>query len=699
VKIRTKIVAICFGLVALSTCAFLATVIVQRHKLSRQMQSLVQDQAKTELGKLAQSLYYECVSAEVQNQARLTHDLAIARETLAKAGQIAFDTNTVKWDAVNQVKNEAQAIELPRFLVGGTWLGQNTATNQPSPVVDDVRHLTRDHCTIFQRMNDDGDMLRVDTSVVTTRGGRAIGTYIPHRNADGSPNPVVASVLRGETYRGRAFVVNEYHDAAYEPIWDVAKTRIIGMLYVGMSLTEINKQFHDSATNIVVGKTGYVYVLDSKGTYIVSQHGERDGESIWNAKDTDGRLIIQDIIEKARGLTGGSVANVVYSWKSKDQAFRRKFATFAYFAPWDWIISASAYEDDYQAVGRQVDATIGNLIRWSSLTALGVGLLGLVASYFLSSGLVAPIVNIIGRLNYAASQTASTAQCVAEASQSLAGGASQQAASIEETSASLEELTSTTQRNAQNAGKATGLAKQTRAAAESSAAGVQEMNSAMAAIKGSSDDITKIIRTIDELAFQTKILALNAAIEAARAGEAGLGFAVVAGEVGGLAQRSTEAAREIAGKIESAIANTAHGVHISSQLAQALGDIVVKAREVDSLVEDVSRHSAEQSRGISQINTAVSQMDKVIQANAASAEESAAAAEEFNAQAAAMKEAASTLTRLIGENGQTGKPASARAEAQRPRSVRPQSPAAASARENGRKLSSRSAGFEGATLR
>ena len=252
------------------------------------------------------------------------------------------------------------------------------------------------------------------------------------------------------------------------------------------------------------------------------------------------------------------------------------------------------------------------------------------------------------QLNSGSEQVVSAASQVSSASQTLAEGASEQAASIEETSASLEDMSSMTKRNAENAQKANDLAKQTRTAADKGAADMQEMNAAMEAIKVSSGDIAKIIKTIDEIAFQTNILALNAAVEAARAGEAGMGFAVVADEVRNLAQRSAQAAKETAAKIEGAIAKTTQGVEISDKVAGALNDIVAKARQVDELVAEVSSASREQTQGITQVNTAVGQMDKVTQSNAANAEESAAAAEELNAQAQAMKESVTELLKLVG---------------------------------------------------
>jgi len=276
--------------------------------------------------------------------------------------------------------------------------------------------------------------------------------------------------------------------------------------------------------------------------------------------------------------------------------------------------------------------------------------------FFNQRSIVRPLLTSIRHIEESGNQTASASMEISRASQTLAEGASEQAASIEETSASLEEMSSMTKRNAENAQKANELAKQTRVAADKGTSDMQSMAGAMEAIKVSSDDIAKIIKTIDEIAFQTNILALNAAVEAARAGEAGMGFAVVADEVRNLAQRSAQAAKETAAKIESAITNSSKGVEISGKVVEALNDIVNKVRQVDELVEEVASASREQTQGITQINTAVGQMDKVTQSNAANAEESAAAAEELNAQAAAMKQSVAELSKLVGDSNLDSNP-------------------------------------------
>jgi methyl-accepting chemotaxis protein len=298
------------------------------------------------------------------------------------------------------------------------------------------------------------------------------------------------------------------------------------------------------------------------------------------------------------------------------------------------------------------DAVVMATMKTMAFGGVAVLVVVLVAFYFFNQrSIVRPLTSTIRQIEDASNQTAGAAAEISGGSHAVADGASEQAAALEETSASLEEMSSMTSRNAESAGQVNELARQTRDAADRGARDMKEMAASMDSIKASSDDIAKIIRTIDEIAFQTNILALNAAVEAARAGEAGMGFAVVADEVRALAQRSAQAAKETAAKIEGAITRTNQGVQISAKVGQALEDILGKARQVEGLVQQVAGASKEQNQGITQLNAAVAQMDRVTQSNAATAEQSASAAEELSGQASTMRAAVGELLRLVNGGG------------------------------------------------
>lgn len=256
----------------------------------------------------------------------------------------------------------------------------------------------------------------------------------------------------------------------------------------------------------------------------------------------------------------------------------------------------------------------------------------------------------VTELTEGAGQVASASAQVASSSQALAQGSSEQAASLEETSASSEEITSMTQKNAENSATAATLMADVDQRVTEGNQTLEEMMQSMLEITGSSDKISKIIKVIDEIAFQTNILALNAAVEAARAGEAGMGFAVVADEVRSLAQRSAQAAKDTSALIEESITKSNEGGTRLQRVAAVMRAITESTVKVKTLVDEVNLGSQEQARGIQQISKAIAQMDQVTQNTAASAEEGASASEELSAQAEAMGHAVRKLARLLDEN-------------------------------------------------
>jgi methyl-accepting chemotaxis protein len=287
--------------------------------------------------------------------------------------------------------------------------------------------------------------------------------------------------------------------------------------------------------------------------------------------------------------------------------------------------------------------------RWLNwlMMAIAVGS-GALMAFFGVRSVNTALHRTVSELAEGAEQITSASSQVASSSQSLAQGASEQAASLQETSASSQQITSMTRKNADNSQSAAAMMSEVDRHITEGNRTLGQMVTSMREITSSSDKISKIIKVIDEIAFQTNILALNAAVEAARAGEAGMGFAVVADEVRNLAQRSAQAAKDTAALIEESIGKSNEGSTKLQQVTDVIQAITESATKVKTLVDEVSLGSQDQARGIEQISKAIAQMDQVTQSTAANAEESASASEQMSAQAEALQHIVMQLGSLVG---------------------------------------------------
>jgi methyl-accepting chemotaxis protein len=290
---------------------------------------------------------------------------------------------------------------------------------------------------------------------------------------------------------------------------------------------------------------------------------------------------------------------------------------------------------------------------YHSLQTLSV--VTLVAGLFIAWGVGYLVHSVHATLQLAATKLSAGAEMVIAASgqvssssQSLSQGATEQAASLEETSASVEQLALMTRQNADAANEVVGHLGEVDARANESNQALADMVISMAGIQDSSRQVSKIIKTIDEIAFQTNILALNAAVEAARAGTAGMGFAVVADEVRSLAQRSAQAARDTTELISQSIAKAQNGTDSVERLTKSIASITQSVVKVKRLADDVSVASRQQAAGIEQVSKAVVELEKSTQAIAGTAEEGAAASEELNAQSETVMGVVGQLETLVG---------------------------------------------------
>ncbi len=293
------------------------------------------------------------------------------------------------------------------------------------------------------------------------------------------------------------------------------------------------------------------------------------------------------------------------------------------------------------------------VLRAALITLIGVVIFCLVVYWVVMKMVSRPVKAYAGLMDEGAETVYRSSDQLAAAGQTLADGASQQAAGMEEISASLEEINSMTKRNAENATHAAGIVHQTRSKFDEASQAMDGLQQSMVEISSASEETQKIIKTIDEIAFQTNLLSLNAAVEAARAGEAGAGFAVVADEVRSLAMRVAQAA----GNTSEIIENIARKVNGGSQLVDQTTDSFAHLRQdnakLSDLIGEIAEASKEQAIGVDQVASAILDMDQVVQRNAANAEETASAGEDLRAQSLRMREAVAGLVRLV-EGGDDG---------------------------------------------
>lgn len=641
ISIKWQLTGICLFLTLFSVSIIgIASYYLSKRQTNRQIEQSLQKQAVI-------------ITQNVENtynlaKEKLNSDLTVARYIFNEYGEpeINSDNEIVLINPDKEKEN--------RHIV-----------NESFEIVDKIQSQIGGTATIFQLQNIrsenrynlkepdwpyDTAMVRVSTNVKKNDGTRAVGTIVS--------KSVYDEIMKGKTFYGRAWVVNAWYLTAYEPLKDKAGA-IIGILYVGVKEEVFQEILKRELSKIVVGKTGYVFILNNEGDYVLSYEHKRDGENIWKAKDSNGEFFVQDIINNGQHLKKGESAIKYYPWQNSGESKPRyKIAGYSYFPQWKWIVASSAYLEDFT----------GDLTRLRNISILIIlvsFIIGAVVSFFFAKRITLPLLrgiqfaeqvsngdlnstfsidrdDEVGRLAKAIEGMASRLQEIVvdirnasesvaigsknlnDSAEKLSEGATEQASSVEQTTTSMEQMSTNVRQNADSSAQTEKIALRAAKDAGESGEAVKKTVEAMKEIAGK-------ISVVEEIARQTNLLALNAAIEAARAGESGKGFAVVAEEVRRLAEKSQNAAGHISELSFSS-------VEIAERAGQMLEKLVPDIQKTAELVQEINASSNEQNSGINQVGKALQRLDSVVQQNASASEEMASSSAELTSQAQILQE-------------------------------------------------------------
>ncbi len=394
-RLRHKVIGLALGSALFPAIALSVFVGIQEGRSSNQVQAELGKIVSKSLSDTTEEVYGLCLTANDLVQKHVNATLHVARYLFEQAGPVSFGPEEVPWQARNQYTGEVIEIMLPEMKVGGVWLGQNFNSGEKTPVVDQVRELVGGTATIFQRMNESGDMLRVATNVSKLDGNRAIGTFIPAVNPNGEPNPVIQTVVdQRETYRGPAFVVNDWYLTAYQPIMGEGNY-VEGILYVGVRRESV-ATLRRALDSLDIGEHGFVWIMygaDSKraGQFEYTSPGRfpytGDTSTITDVNDEH---YFEKIRQDAIKLDGGEVASRVASWADPTDPshIHTTEIHYTYFPEWDWVIGVTAFEEDYAEPRRAISnvfsqilmgTTIGGLIVVIAVAFIATYLGGLIA--------------------------------------------------------------------------------------------------------------------------------------------------------------------------------------------------------------------------------------------------------------------------------------------------------------------------------
>ncbi|WP_338462541.1 Cache 3/Cache 2 fusion domain-containing protein [Synechococcus elongatus IITB7] len=387
-KLRRQFLLFGVGTTFTAIAAISLADVITNTRLSEASRNEVQSLLKREQETILSRTYTVVRAQGSAINQQLSSQLRVLENTIARAGGLSLGSRLVSWQARNQYTQVITPVQLPEMQIGGRWLGQVRDFEQVVPSIDEVVQQMGGTVTIFQRINAQGDMLRVATTVPTATQQRAIATYIPATNPSGEPNPVIAAVLQGKTYRGPAYVVNGWYITVYQPLKD-ASGQIIGMIYAGQKQDqtgELARSFQD----LRFGVTGSAFVFlgqgSQRGEPILSSDSTFRKQNFWDAKDAAGGFFLRPTIAEAVRQPG-TFHRIRYSssyWSSAretDNEPRQQQMLLVYYQPWDWVIGISQDEQEFAQPFTQLAAIQQRSLYIQLLIGGIIAILGAIAAH------------------------------------------------------------------------------------------------------------------------------------------------------------------------------------------------------------------------------------------------------------------------------------------------------------------------------
>ncbi|MCE0539578.1 methyl-accepting chemotaxis protein [Kineosporia rhizophila] len=658
-SLRTTLLLLGVGSIVLTSVVLGGVAAWQSRVFSDKADETIAGQRDNELDSLASQVYQLVSNAGAATQESVNRANTVLLADLAEKGGLQLGGPSVTWNAVNQVTQKARSVSLPRVSVDGTWLGQNRNVKRATPTVDSMAAKVGGAVTIFQRMNADGDLLRVATNVPNADGQRAIGTYIPSVGADGAPNAVVAAIKAGKPYRGVAQVVGTWYVTAYDPLKN-ADGDVVGAVFFGVPQADAIKELTESIAATKIGQHGGISIYSNgaadRGRIIASGLPAPAGDQPLEAVDADGKPYVQQIVDAAADLGEGESWSGDFRLPGTDNVpAADSTMRVMYYAPYTWAIAVQTYNPDYAAAAQALSdgrtsmltifviaavllAVVGGGLAWywarrtaNRLSTL-TGALDKVAHRDLNvqvtegtdeiGQMSAALNTAVGEIRSLLADMATTATGVARAAgqvssvgDEVSGAADAVAARTGHVSSEADEMSRTMltmEAGATEMSAAIGeIARNATQAASVAQETVQRTEQARTVIDrlgNSSAQIVDVIEVINAIAGQTNLLALNATIEAARAGEVGKGFAVVANEVKELARQTAEATVDVTSRVNAIKADTDDAVAAITAIGEAIERVSGYQDAIAGAVEEQSAVTAEMSRSVQIVTSGGSQI-------------------------------------------------------------------------------------------